>query len=106
MSDRLNGKKHQIVNQPDLLLDEGLRISHSCKQTIMPCCGEGALPNVFLRNKEQAACRLIRILRAVGQQRLKTLLDEGCDVDDEGGADVGVEGGVENLVGAVWRAGK
>jgi len=40
-------------------------------------------------------------LGAVGEEGLETLLDEGCDVDDEGGADVGVEAGVEDLEGAV-----
>ena len=66
--------------------------------------GEGALANVFFRDEEARAGGLGSVLRAIGEQGLQAGLDVGGDVDDEGGADVGVEGGVEDLVGAVGCA--
>ena len=63
--------------------------------------GEGAFTYVFFGDKEAGAGWLLSVLGAVGEEGLETLLCEWRDVDDEGGADVGVEGGVEDLVGAV-----
>ena len=63
--------------------------------------GEGALADVFFGDEEAGAGCLLSVLGAVGEEGLEALLDEWGDVDDEGGADVGVERGVEDLVGAV-----
>jgi hypothetical protein len=66
--------------------------------------GEGALADVFFGDEEAGAGGLGSVLGAVGEEGLQTRFNVGGDVDDEGGADVGVERGVEDLVGAVGRA--
>jgi len=63
--------------------------------------GEGALADVFFGDEEAGAGGLLSVLGAIGQEGLEALLDEWGDVDDEGGPDIGVEGGVEDLVGPV-----
>ena len=65
--------------------------------------GEGALADVFFGNEEASALWLRRVLGTVGEEGLEALLYEWRDVDYEGGADVSVERGVEDLEGAVWR---
>ncbi len=67
----------------------------------MACFGEGAFANFLFAHEECVAGGLVGILGAVGDQGGKALLDEGGDVYDEGGADVGVEAGIEDFEGAV-----
>ncbi len=67
----------------------------------MPRFSEGSFANLLFRDKEAAALRLGGILRTIREQRLQTLLYEWRDVDDEGRPYIGVEAGVENLVGAM-----
>ena len=89
----------------DFFLNEGLGVAHASEQAVVAGSGEGSFANLFFGDEEAGALRLSAVLRAVGQQRLKALLDEGCDVDDEGGAHVGIEAGVEDLEGAMRRVG-
>ena len=101
----MDGKEHQVVDETDLFLYEGLGVADAGEQAVVACGGEGALADVVFGDEEAAAGGCVAVLGAVGEQRLEAGLDVGRDVDDEGGADVGVERGVENLVGAVRSAG-
>ena len=67
--------------------------------------GECSFADLFFGDEETGALRLSAVLRAIGQKRLKTLVYEGRDVDDEGGANVGIETRIEDLVGAMRRVG-
>ena len=68
--------------------------------------GESTLADLFFGDEEAGAHELIAVLGAVGEEGLQAGFDVGGDVDDKGGADVGVEGGIEDLEGAVWGAGE
>src|SRR6185437_2968151 len=61
--------------------------------------------DIVFAYEEGVACGLGCVLRTVGRQGLVALLDVWSDVDDEGGAHVGVERGIDNLVGAVGSEG-
>ena len=99
-----DGQQHEVVGKADFLLDEGFGVAHAGEQTEVTRGGEHALAYVFFGDEEAGAGRLGTVLRAVGEQGLLARFDVRGDVDDEGGADVGVERGVENLEGAVRRA--
>src|SRR4029077_2647670 len=81
-------------------------VANTCKQAIVTCGGERALADVVFRNEESATGWLTGVLGAVGEQGLESLLDKWSDVHDEGGADIGVQRGVEDLVGAMRRPGE
>jgi len=95
-SDGLNGQEGQVVDETGLLLDEGLAIADPGEQAVVAGLGIGTLANLFFGNKERIAGRL-------GHEGGVALIDEGRDVDDEGGADVGVEAGVNDFEGAMGR---
>ena len=97
----MDGKKREVINKTDLFLNKGFGVSDTCEQPVVSRFGEGAFADLFFGDEEIAALRLRGVLRAIGEERLQALLDVGCDVDDEGGADVGVEAGVENLEGTM-----
>ena len=80
-------------------MDERFAVADAGEQAVVARLGEGALANLFFGNEEAAAGRLIGVLRTIGHQRQMALLDEGRDVDDEAGAHVGVEAGIDNLEG-------
>ena len=101
--DGLDGKVHEVADEGHLFLDEGLGVADAGEQTVVPGGGEGALADVGLGDKETAAAGLIGVLGAIGEERLEAGLDVGRDVDHKGRADIGVERGVEDLVGAVGR---
>lgn len=100
----MDRKQHKVIHQSHLPLNEGLGISDPRKQTIMARSRKGAFPDIVLGDEEPAASGLIRILRAVSEKGLQPLLDIRSDIDDEGGTDIGVKGGVKNLVGPMWRS--
>ena len=102
-SDGLNGQEGQVVDETGLLLDEGLAIADPGEQAVVAGLGIGTLANLFFGNKERIAGRLVGVLRAVGHEGGVALIDEGRDVDDEGGADVGVEAGLNYFEGAMGR---
>ena len=102
--DGLNGQEHEVVDEANLLLDERFGVADAGEQAVVSRGGEGPLADIFFRNEEPATGGLIGVLRPIGEQGLKALVNEWSDVDDEGRADVGVERGVEDLVGAVRRA--
>ena len=59
--------------------------------------GEHALANVVFGDEEGGAGALPAVLRTVGQKCLLASLDVVGDIDDKGGANVGVERGVQDL---------
>ena len=65
---------------------------------------EGTLANLFFGNEQRASRLLIRILRLVSHERLVALIDERSDINDERGAHVGVEAGVDDLERTVRRS--
>ena len=58
----LNGEKHEVFDEADFLLDEGLSVTNACEQAVVPRCGEGALADVVLGNEEESAGGLIGVL--------------------------------------------
>ena len=85
-------------------MNEWLGIADASEQSIVARCSEGALADLLFRYEETCSGGLCPVLRSVGEQRLQAGLDVCRDIDDEGGADVSVERGVEDLVGAVGSA--
>ena len=63
--------------------------------------GERAFADLFFGHEQSPALLLVGVLGLVGHQRRMALLDERGNVDDEAGADVGVERGVDDLEGAM-----
>ncbi len=98
---RLHGQEGEVVDEADFFLHEGLAVADAGEQAVVARLSEGALANFFFGNKEAAAGGLVGVLRAVGHEGQMALLDEGRDVDDEAGAHVGVEAGVDDLEGAM-----
>lgn len=101
--DGLDGEKYEVINKADLFLNERLGVADAGEEAVVASGCEGALANVFFGDEEGSAVGLRSVLRAVGEEGLEALLDEGRDVHDEGGADIGVERGVEDLEGTVRR---
>jgi hypothetical protein len=99
--DALDGQGHQVGDAGYFALDEGLGVADAGEEAVVAGGGEGALADVVFGDEEAGSGGLGSVLGAVGEERLQARLDVGGDVDDEGGADVGVERGVEDLVGAV-----
>src|ERR1039458_8771484 len=62
---------------------------------------EGPVANLLCRNKKARAARLVGVLRGISYQSMMSLLDEGSDIDDEAGAHIGVEAGIDDLEGPV-----
>ena len=60
---------HEVVDESDLFLHEGLGVTHAGQQAIVARRREGPLANLFLRHEEAAAGELVAVLRAIGQQR-------------------------------------
>ncbi len=87
----MDRKVHDVINKTDLFLNEGFGVADAGEQAVVAGGGEGALADLFFGDEEAGALRLGAVLRAVGEERLEALLDVRRDVDDEGGADVGVE---------------
>jgi hypothetical protein len=100
--DGLDWEEHEVFGEAYFFLDKGLGVADSGEEAVVARGGEGALADVFFRDEEASALWLRCVLGTVGEEGLEALLDEWCDVDYEGGADVGVKGGIENFVGAVW----
>src|SRR6266568_983190 len=96
-SDGLHGQERQVVDQPDFLLYEGLAVTHACQKTVVARFRKRSFANLFLRDEELAGCFLIRVLRFVSHERTVALVYKICDIDDETGAHVGVEAGVDDL---------
>ena len=101
----LHGEQCQVVDEAGFLLHEWFTVADAGEQAVMARLGEGALANFFFWDEERAAGRLVGILRLVGHQRCVALLDKGRDVDDEGGAHIGVETGVDDFEGTMRRRG-
>ena len=91
-----------MVHEANFFLNEGLGVLHSGEQAIEAGHRFHAGTNFLFRHKELRALGLLRVLGFVGQQRLESPFEVIGDVDDEGWADVGIEGGVEDLEGANW----
>ncbi len=89
--DGLDGEEHQVFGKAYLFLHEGLGVAYACEEAVVAGCGEGSLADVLFGDEETGASWLLSVLGAVGEEGLEALLDVGSDVDDEGGADVGVE---------------
>ena len=100
----LHRELDEVVDESDFFLHERLGVADAGEQAVVAGGGEHALADVFFGDEEAGAGGLVAVLRAVGEQRLLAGFDVRRDVDDEGGADVGVERGVEDLVGAVRGA--
>lgn len=103
--DGSNGQVHQVGYERDFLLDEGLGVAHTGKQTIVARRRKGALTNFGFGDEQAGAFEVIAILRTIGQQRFEAGFNVRSDVDDEGRANVSVERCVKDLVGAVRFAG-
>src|SRR5882672_4152123 len=58
-SDRLDGNRQHIINQPDFLLHERLGVSHAAEHSVIPCHRFHARANVSLSGEDSAACLLI-----------------------------------------------
>jgi hypothetical protein len=104
----LDGDEAEIFDEADFFLHEGFRIANSGEHAVITGEGEGTFADIFFGDEEGVAGGLVGILRAVGEERGEALLDVFGDVDDEGGADVGVEAGIEDFEGTPgsgWRAG-
>ncbi len=101
-SDGLDGEQGEVVDEADFFLNEGVPVFDACQQAVVTGLGEGALADFFLGDEEATAGRLVGVLRLIGHERGMTLLDEGRDVNDEGGTHVGVEAGVDDLERAMW----
>jgi len=97
----LDGNQSEVVDQSDFLLYKRFSVAHAREQTVVAGFSIGALANFFFRDKERTTCGLVGVLRTIGHQGGVTLIDEGRYVNDEGGADIGVEAGVDDLEGAV-----
>jgi hypothetical protein len=95
----------QVRDEGDFLLDEGFGIADTGEEAIVAGCGECAFTDVFFGYEKTRAGGLGAILGAIGEQGLQAGLNVGRYVDDEGGTDVGVEGCVEDFIGAMGRAG-
>ena len=100
----MDGERHEVGDAGYFALDEGFGVADAGEQAVVTGSGEGALTDVFLGDEEASAGGLGSVLGAVGEEGLEAGFDVRGDVDDEGGADVGVEGGVEDFVGAVGGA--
>ncbi len=99
----MDWEEHEVVYEGYFFLDEGFGVADAGEQAVVAGGGEGALADVFFGDEEGSALGLGGVLGAVGHEGVEALLDVGGDVDDEGGAYVGVEAGVEDFVGAVGR---
>jgi hypothetical protein len=97
----LDWEEHEVFGQAYLFLYEGLGVADAGEEAVVARGGKGSLADVFFGDEEASALRLGGVLGAVGEEGLETLLYEWRDIDDEGGTDVGVEGGIEDLEGAV-----
>src|SRR5579883_364615 len=102
-SQRSHGQCHKVVDQADFLLNERLRITHTCQLTVVPGLGKGAFADLFLRHKQPASLLRVRILRPVRHQRGIALLDVRCDVNDEARPNISVEARIYDLVRSVRR---
>jgi len=104
-SEGLNGHECEVVNQVDFFLHERLAVADPCQESVVAGFGKGALANLFFRNKEGAAGGLVGVLGAVRHEGAVTLFNERRYVHDEGGTDVRVEAGIDDLEGAMgWSA--
>ncbi len=99
--ERLHRQEGEVVDEADLLLHEGLAVTNAGEEAVVAGFGECALANLFFWNEEASTSGLVGVLRAVGHQCKVALVDEGRDIDDEAGAHIGVEAGVDDLEGAV-----
>ena len=101
---RGDGEMHQVLHHGDFLLDEGFSVADTGEQAVMASRRESALANVVFRDEESSSCRLGAVLGTIGEQGLQAGFDMGRYIDDEGGAHVRVQGGVQDLVRAMRGA--
>ncbi len=79
----LHGHYHQVADQADFFLHEGLRIFHARQQSIEARHCFDTLPYLLLLGKERAAGFLILILRAISEERLHSRFKLITDIDHE-----------------------
>src|ERR1700739_32962 len=96
----LNGfdrKGQQILDQPDLLLQEWFCVCDAAEHPIETTHRLDAASDLRLRRKQIFARLLIAELCFIGEDRGKLAFECIADVDNKGRADVVVEGGVNDL---------
>jgi hypothetical protein len=99
--DRLHGNRQQIVNQPDLLLQEWLGVGDATEGPAVACHRLYAGMNFVVRGEKIFAGLLIAELRRIRQNGSELLLELLADVDHEGGAYVIIERGIDYFEGAM-----
>src|SRR5579884_2056495 len=101
LSDGAHRDGGEVIEQADFFLHKRFGVSDAGEQAVEAGHGFGARADFGLEGEEAGAFGLIVILRAVGHERLEAAFEMRSDIDDEGGAHVVVEAGVEDFEGAV-----
>src|ERR1039458_7778461 len=104
--DRLHRQEGEIVDEADFFLYEGFAEANAGEEAVVSSLSKCALADFFLGHKNARTRGLVCVLRAISHEGHVALLNKRRDVDDEAGAHIGVEAGVDDLEWTVrFRAG-